>query len=221
VRVLVVEDHARLATTVATVLRREGMAVDIAFDGREALARTALSSYDVIVLDRDLPLVHGDDVCRSLVREGHPSAVLMLTAAGAIEERVEGLGLGADDYLSKPFALAELVARIRALARRGRRSLPPILIHGDLELDSSQRLVRRAGEPVALSPKEFGVLELLLSAEGAVVSTEQILERVWDEATDPFTNTVRMTLSRLRSKLGDPPVIETIASAGYRIGELG
>jgi DNA-binding response OmpR family regulator len=218
-RVLVVEDHARLAMTVATVLRREGMAVDIAFDGREALARTALSTYDVIVLDRDLPVVHGDEVCRSLVAEGCPSAVLMLTAAGAIEERVEGLGLGADDYLSKPFALAELVARIRALARRGRRSLPPTLVYGDLELDSSHRLVRRAGEPIALSPKEFGVLELLLSAEGAVVSTEQILERVWDEATDPFTNTVRMTVSRLRSKLGDPPVIETIASAGYRIGE--
>ncbi len=219
-RVLVVEDHARLATTVATVLRREGMAVDVAFDGREALARTALNTYDVIVLDRDLPVVHGDEVCRSLIAEGSPSAVLMLTAAGAIEERVEGLGLGADDYLSKPFALAELVARIRALARRGRRSLPPILIHGDLELDSSHRLVKRAGETIALSPKEFGVLQLLLSAEGAVVSTEQILERVWDEATDPFTNTVRMTVSRLRSKLGDPPVIETIASAGYRIGEL-
>ncbi len=219
-RVLVVEDHARLATTVATVLRREGMAVDIAFDGREALSRTALSTYDVIVLDRDLPVVHGDEVCRSLVSEGCPSAVLMLTAAGAIEERVEGLGLGADDYLSKPFAIAELVARIRALARRGRRSLPPVLIHGDLELNSSQRLVRRAGEAIALSPKEFGVLQLLLSAEGTVVSTEQILERVWDEATDPFTNTVRMTVSRLRAKLGDPPVIETIASAGYRIGEL-
>ncbi len=217
-RVLVVEDHARLATTVATVLRREGMAVDIAFDGREALARTALSTYDVIVLDRDLPVVHGDEVCRALVAEGSPSAVLMLTAAGAIEERVEGLGLGADDYLSKPFALAELVARIRALARRGRRSLPPILLHGDLELDSSQRLVKRAGAPIALSPKEFGVLQLLLSAECTVVSTEQILERVWDEATDPFTNTVRMTVSRLRSKLGDPPVIETVASVGYRIG---
>jgi DNA-binding response OmpR family regulator len=217
-RVLVVEDHARLATTVATVLRREGMAVDIAFDGREALSRTALSSYDVIVLDRDLPVVHGDEVCRSLVAEGCPSAVLMLTAAGAIEERVEGLGLGADDYLSKPFAIAELVARIRALARRGRRSLPPILLHGDLELDSSQRLVKRAGETIALSPKEFGVLQLLLSAEGTVVSTEQILERAWDEATDPFTNTVRMTVSRLRAKLGDPPVIETVASVGYRIG---
>jgi DNA-binding response OmpR family regulator len=219
-RVLVVEDHARLATTVATVLRREGMAVDIAFDGREALARTALSTYDVIVLDRDLPVVHGDEVCRSLAAESCPSAVLMLTAAGAIEERVEGLGLGADDYLPKPFALAELVARIRALARRGRRSLPPTLVHGDLALDSSQRIVKRAGETIALGPKEFGVLQLLLSAEGAVVSTEQILERVWDEATDPFTNTVRMTVSRLRSKLGDPPVIETIASAGYRIGGL-
>ena len=204
-RVLVVEDHPRLAATVAAVLRREGMAVDVAFDGREAL-------------DRDLPGVHGDDVCRSLSSTGE-SAVLMLTAAGSVEERVEGLGIGADDYLPKPFHLTELVARIRALARRSRRALPPRLTFGDLELDSSHREVTRAGEPVALTPKEFAVLEVLLRAEGAVVSTEEILERAWDDATDPFTNAVRMTVSRLRAKLGDPPVVQTVTPVGYRIGD--
>jgi DNA-binding response OmpR family regulator len=219
-RVLVVEDHPRLAATVATVLRREGMAVDIAFDGREALARVTLTSYDVVVLDRDLPGVHGDEVCRSLVAEGCPSAVLMLTAAGTLQDRVEGLGIGADDYLAKPFHLVELVARIRALSRRSRHPLPPTLVHGDLRLDSARRLVTRAGQPLSLSPKEFAVLELLLGAEGAVLSTEEILERAWDDATDPFTNTVRMTVSRLRAKLGDPPVIETVTPVGYRIGTL-
>jgi DNA-binding response OmpR family regulator len=218
-RVLVVEDHARLAATVATVLRREGMAVDVAFDGREALDRAAIITYDVIVLDRDLPGVHGDEVCRSLIATGSPSGVLMLTAAGTLEDRVQGLGIGADDYLPKPFHLAELVARIRALGRRSRRALPPTLSHGDLELDSARRSVTRAGQPIALSPKEFAVLELLLGADGAVVSTEQILERAWDDATDPFTNTVRMTVSRLRGKLGDPPVIQTVSPVGYRIGD--
>jgi DNA-binding response OmpR family regulator len=217
-RVLVVEDHPRLAATVATVLRREGMAVDIAFDGREALARATLTTYDVVVLDRDLPVVHGDEVCRSIVAEGRASGVLMLTAASTLEDRVEGLGIGADDYLSKPFHLAELVARVRALARRSRPALPPTLIHGDLTLDASRREVTRAGQSLALSPKEFAVLELLLGAEGAVVSTEQILERAWDDATDPFTNAVRMTVSRLRAKLGDPPVIQTVTPVGYRIG---
>jgi DNA-binding response OmpR family regulator len=217
-RVLVVEDHPRLAETVAAVLRREGMAVDLAFDGREALERTAVTSYDVVVLDRDLPNVHGDDVCRSLVRAGQ-SAVLMLTAAGTIEDRVAGLGIGADDYLPKPFHIAELVARIRALARRSRRALPPTLAYGDLELDSAHRRVTRAGKPVSLSPKEFAVLELLLGADGAVVSTEEILERAWDDATDPFTNAVRMTISRLRGKLGDPPVVQTVTPIGYRIGD--
>jgi DNA-binding response OmpR family regulator len=216
-RVLVVEDHPRLAETVATVLRREGMAVDVAFDGREALDRVALATYDVVVLDRDLPGVHGDEVCRSLVADGCPSGVLMLTAAGALEDRVQGLGIGADDYLPKPFHLAELVARIRALARRSRPALPPTLVHGDLELDSAHRLVSRAGEPVTLSPKEFAVLELLLGAQGAVVSIEEILERAWDDATDPFTNAVRMTVSRLRAKLADPPVIQTVTPVGYRI----
>jgi DNA-binding response OmpR family regulator len=217
-RVLVVEDHPRLAATVATVLRREGMAVDLAFDGREALVRTAVTDYDVVVLDRDLPGVHGDEVCRSLSAAGQ-SAVLMLTAAGAVEDRVDGLGIGADDYLAKPFHLTELVARIRALARRSRRALPPRLTYGDLELDSAHRSVTRAGSPVALTPKEFAVLEVLLGAEGAVVSTEEILERAWDDATDPFTNAVRMTISRLRAKLGDPPVIQTVTPVGYRIGE--
>jgi DNA-binding response OmpR family regulator len=216
-RVLVVEDHPRLAETVATVLRREGMAVDVAFDGREALERTAITDYDVVVLDRDLPGVHGDEVCRSLVDAGQ-SAVLMLTAAAAVEDRVEGLGIGADDYLPKPFHIAELIARIRALGRRSRRALPPVLAYGDLEMDSAQRRVMRAGRLLALSPKEFAVLELLLSAEGRVVSTEEILERAWDDATDPFTNAVRMTISRLRAKLGDPPVIETVTPVGYRIG---
>jgi DNA-binding response OmpR family regulator len=194
------------------------MAVDVAFDGREALQRARVTDYDVVVLDRDLPEVHGDDVCRSLAAEGH-SAVLMLTAAAGIEDRVEGLGIGADDYLPKPFHLAELVARIRALARRSRRALPPTLCYLDLELDSAHRLVTRAGRPLPLSPKEFAVLELLLSAQGAVVSTEEILERAWDDATDPFTNAVRMTVSRLRAKLGEPPVIQTVTPFGYRIGD--
>ncbi len=215
---LVVEDHPRLAATVATALRREGMAVDVAFDGREALDRAALITYDVMVLDRDLPGVHGDDVCRSVVDSGARTGVLMLTAAGTLEDRVAGLGIGADDYLAKPFHLAELVARVRALARRTAPGLPPRLVHDDLELDTARRVVTRAGQPIALSPKEFAVLELLLSAQGAVVSTEQLLERAWDDATDPFTNTVRMTVSRLRAKLGDPPVVETVTPIGYRVG---
>jgi DNA-binding response OmpR family regulator len=204
-RVLVVEDHPRLAETVATVLRSEGMAVDVAFDGREALGRVALADYDVVVLDRDLPGVHGDEVCRAMVADGRPSRVLMLTAAGTLEDRVAGLGIGADDYLPKPFHLAELVARVRALSRRSRPALAPTLVHGDLELDSARRRVTRAGRPLALSPKEFAVLE-------------QMLERAWDDAVDPFTNTIRMTVSRLRAKLGDPPVIETVTPVGYRIG---
>jgi len=217
-RVLVVEDHSRLAATVATVLRREGMAVDVALDGRDALSRAQITTYDVVVLDRDLPGVHGDEVCRSLVADGNASGVLMLTAAGTLEDRVEGLGIGADDYLAKPFHLAELVARVRALSRRSRRALPPTLVHGDLELDSTHRVVTRAGLPLALGAKEFAVLEVLLGAQGAVVSAEEILARAWDDAVDPFTNTVRMTISRLRAKLGDPSVIETVVPVGYRIG---
>ncbi len=216
-RVLVVEDHAKLALAIAAVLRREGMAADVAFDGNDALAKTAASRYDVIVLDRDLPGRHGDDVCQALVAEGTESRLLMLTASATIEDRVEGLGLGADDYLPKPFNIAELVARIRALARRSRPALPPVLVHGDLRLDSARRIATRGGRRLELSPKEFAVLELLLAAEGSAVSAEELLERVWDEAANPFTNTVKMTISRLRAKLGDPPVVTTVAQAGYRI----
>ena len=211
------EDHPKLATTVATVLRREGMAADVAFDGHDALDHVAAADYDVIVLDRDLPGVHGDQVCRS-VRAGRcPSRVLMLTAAGTIADRVAGLDLGADDYLPKPFDFAELCARIRALGRRCQPAVPPLLEHGDLVLDPARRVVTRAGEPLPLSPKEFAVLELLLSAAGTVVSAEEMLRRVWDEFADPFTTAVKVTISRLRSKLGDPPVIKTVPQAGYRI----
>jgi DNA-binding response OmpR family regulator len=216
-RVLVIEDHAKLALAIAAVLRREGMAVDVAFDGNEALAKTAVSRYDVIVLDRDLPGRHGDEVCQALVAGGGASGVLMLTASATIEDRVEGLSLGADDYLPKPFNIAELVARVRALARRSRPALPPVLVRGDLSVDAARRVATRGGQPLELSPKEFAVLELLLAAEGSVVSAEELLERVWDEAANPFTNTVKMTISRLRGKLGDPPVITTVAQAGYRI----
>ena len=216
-RVLVVEDHPKLATTVATVLRRQGMAADIAFDGHDALDLVAAADYDVIVLDRDLPGLHGDEVCRSVRAGGCPSRVLMLTAAGTIADRVEGLDLGADDYLPKPFDFAELCARIRALGRRSQPAVPPLLEHGDLVLDPARRVVTRAGEPLPLSPKEFAVLELLLSAAGTVVSAEEMLRRVWDEFADPFTTAVKVTISRLRSKLGDPPLIETVPQAGYRI----
>jgi len=216
-RVLVVEDHAKLAMTLAVGLRQAGMAVDVAFDGDDALDRVTINSYDVVVLDRDIPGTHGDDVCKALVAGGSASRVLMLTAAGAVEDRVAGLGLGADDYLPKPCDFTELVARIRALVRRPGAALPPVLRYGDVELDPSRRIAARAGRPLPLNPKEFAVLEVLLAAPGVVVSAEQILERVWDEAADPFSQAVRTTISRLRAKLGDPPVIETVAKAGYRI----
>ena len=216
-RVLVVEDHAKLATTMAAGLRRAGMSVDVVFDGGDALEHLAVTSYDVVVLDRDIPGVHGDDVCRSLTAEGSPTRVLMLTAAGAVEDRVEGLGIGADDYLPKPCDFSELVARIRALVRRPGISLPPTLTCGNLELDPSQRTASRAGRPLTLNPKEFAVLEVLLGARGAVVSAEELLERVWDEMADPFSQAVRTTMSRLRAKLGDPPLVETVNRAGYRI----
>ena len=216
-RVLVVEDHVELAETVAGVLRREGMAVDVAYDGTEALSRTAVIDYDVVVLDRDLPGVHGDQVCSAIVAGGGRSRVLMLTASAAIADRVEGLGLGADDYLPKPFAFAELIARIRSLARRSQLLLPPILEHRDVRLDPAARVVARAGRRLALSPKEFAVLEYLMAAPGRVVSAEELLERVWDEAADPFTTTVKVTIRRLRTKLGDPPLIETVSRGGYRI----
>jgi DNA-binding response OmpR family regulator len=216
VKVLLVEDHPKLATTVAAGLRRAGMAVDVAFDGNDALVHAAAGSYDVVVLDRDLPGIHGDQVCQTLIADGSQSRVLMLTAAGTVADRVEGLGLGADDYLAKPFAFAELVARIRALARRPTPVLPPTLVYGDLSLDTARRLAVRAGRPVALNPKELAVLEHLLATHGRVVTTEELLEAVWDEMTDPFTKTVKVTISRLRAKLGDPPIIETVAN-GYRI----
>jgi DNA-binding response OmpR family regulator len=217
-RVLIVEDHAKLATAIATVLRREGMAVDIVFDGSEAVAQVDVNRYDVVVLDRDLPGLHGDQVCQTIAADSSAGGILMLTAAATIDDRVEGLGLGADDYLPKPFNIAELVARIRALARRSRPALPPTLVHGDLQLDTARQVATRAGRRLSLNPKELAVLEQLLSAQGAVVAAEELLERVWDEAADPFTNTVRMTVSRLRAKLGDPPIIETVAKSGYRIG---
>jgi DNA-binding response OmpR family regulator len=217
-RVLIVEDHRRLARALADGLRQEGMAVDVALDGNDALAHLGINRYDVVVLDRDLPGVHGDDVCRSLVADRSHSRVLMLTAADSVRDRVEGLGLGADDYLPKPFDFAELVARVRALARRSSPPLPPSFEHGDLSLDPALRVAVRAGRRLALSPKEFAVLECLLAAEGRPVSAEKLLERVWDEAADPFTTTVKATINRLRARLGDPPIIETVRESGYRIG---
>ena len=216
-RVLVVEDHKELAATIAVGLRREGMAVDIAFDGEDALRHAASDSYEVILLDRDLPRIHGDDVCRALVARGSRSRVLMLTAADTIEERVDGFGLGADDYLPKPFAFAELVARIRALGRRNDPTRPPVLAHGDLRLDTVQRTATRGGSRLELSAKELAVLELLLNAAGAPVTTRELLTRGWDEYVDPDGNVVKVTISRLRRKLGDPPLIQTVPHGGYRI----
>jgi DNA-binding response OmpR family regulator len=218
-RVLVVEDHAKLAMAMATGLRQAGMAVDVVFDGQDALDHLALTAYDVVVLDRDIPVIHGDQVCKALAAEGSPSRVLMLTAAGAVHDRVEGLAIGADDYLPKPCDFTELVARIRALVRRPGTALPPTLTHSDLQLDPSHRIATRAGRALPLNPKEFAVLEVLLTRPGVVVSAEEILERVWDEAADPFSQAVRTTISRLRAKLGDPPLIETVAKAGYRIAD--
>jgi DNA-binding response OmpR family regulator len=216
--VLVVEDDRELAEAVATGLRRAQIAVDIADDGRSGLEKALVTSYDVIVLDRDLPGLHGDEVCKRLVAKSSRSRVLMLTAAAAIDDRVDGLGLGADDYLPKPFVFAELLARVQALFRRAQPAIPPILVHGDLELDTGRRHARRGGKELELGPKEFGVLELLLAAQGRVVSTEELLFRVWDEEADLFTTAVKVTISRLRGKLGEPAVIETIQQAGYRIG---
>jgi DNA-binding response OmpR family regulator len=218
-RVLVVEDDAELAEAVATGLRRTGIAVDVAVDGESGLEKALVTDYDVVVLDRDLPRVHGDEVCAKLIAERSRSRLLMLTAASTIDERVDGLGIGADDYLPKPFAFAELVARIQALFRRAQPAIPPLLVRDDLELDTGKRVAVRGGRVLELGPKEFGVLELLLAAEGRVVSAEELLLRVWDEEADLFTTAVKVTISRLRRKLGDPPLIETIPQAGYRIGE--
>jgi DNA-binding response OmpR family regulator len=216
-RVLVVEDHRRLATALADGLRREGMAVDLAFDGADALAHVAVNRYEVVVLDRDLPDIHGDQVCRALIAEGGESRVLMLTAASTIRDRVEGLELGADDYLGKPFEFPELVARVRALGRRAAAALPPVLVHDDLTVDSSRRVAFRGERRLELSPKEFALLECLLAARGGVLSAEELLTRVWDEATNPFTTTVKTTIARLRTKLGEPSLIETVRESGYRI----
>jgi DNA-binding response OmpR family regulator/signal transduction histidine kinase len=220
VRVLVVEDQAEMAEMVAVGLRRAQMAVDVALDGPAGLDRALTNDYDVIVLDRDLPGLHGDEVCVQLIAAGRRSRVLMLTAAADSEDLVDGLGLGADDYLAKPFDFPVLVARVRALARRAHPVAPPVLRVADLVVDTAKRRAARSGRPLQLGPKEFGVLELLMASEGRAVSAEELLERVWDEFTDPFTNAVAVTMSRLRAKLGDPPLIETVSRSGYRIGAL-
>jgi DNA-binding response OmpR family regulator len=216
-RVLVIEDDEEMAETVALGLRRELMAVDIALDGRSGLGKALDTDYDVIVLDRDLPGIHGDQVCAALVNAGCRSRVLMLTAAATMAEMVDGLGRGADDYLAKPFDFPVLVARIGALLRRAQPAIPPLLCRDDLEVDTARRLARRRGRELGLAPKEFGVLELLLASQGRTVSAEELLERVWDEAANPFTSAVKITVSRLRSKLGDPPIIQTVPGSGYRV----
>ena len=216
-RVLVVEDETNLADAIVRGLRREGMAVDVAYDGTVGHEMALVTRYDVVVLDRDLPGVHGDEICAALVSSGALTRVLMLTASGSVADRVEGLGLGADDYLPKPFDFTELVARVRALGRRATPATPPVLSVADLVLDQAKRAVIRAGKPLDLTRKEFGILEELVKARGAVVSSEELLERVWDAHADPFTTTVRVTVMTLRKKLGDPPLIETVVGAGYRV----
>jgi len=216
-RVLVIEDQRSLADAIARGLRRHGMAVDVSYDGAEGHELALITRYDVVVLDRDLPGMHGDDICADLVSSGALTRVLMLTASGTVADRVEGLQIGADDYLPKPFAFEELVARVRALGRRATPVAPPVLVVADVILDQTQRTVTRAGEPLDLTRKEFGILEELLKAKGGVVSSEELLERVWDANTDPFTTTVRVTMMTLRKKLGDPPLIETVVGVGYRV----
>jgi len=217
VRVLVVEDTRPLAQAIADGLRGERMAVDIAFDGGTAQERLAVNDYDVVVLDRDLPVVHGDQICRELADSRASARILMLTAAGDLSDRVEGLDLGADDYLAKPFAFAELAARVRALGRRSRPPDPPVLERAGIRLDPARHEATRNGRPLPLRHKEFTVLEELLRGEGSIVSAEQLLEKAWDENIDPFTHVVRVTIMTLRRKLGDPSPIETIPGAGYRI----
>jgi len=216
-RVLVVEDERNLADAIARGLRRQGMAVDVAYDGDTGHEMSYVTRYDVVVLDRDLPGMHGDQICADLAASGALTRVLMLTASGSVDDRVEGLQLGADDYLPKPFDFTELVARVRALGRRATPPAPPVLSAGDLVLDPAKRSVTRSGAPVELTRKEFGVLEVLLSARGGVVSQEELLERVWDANADPFTTIVRTTIRTLRRKLGDPPLIDTVVGSGYRI----
>lgn len=216
-RVLVVEDEPLLADAIVAGLKNHGLAPDVAYDGEAALEKASVNRYDVVVLDRDLPRISGDRVCRTLVSQGSQSRILMLTAAGDVDSRVEGLNLGADDYLGKPFAFTELVARIHALGRRAGDAHPPVLTSGDIVVDAARHLATRGGRPLLLTRKEFGVLEVLISAAGAVVSAEELLERVWDEMADPFTNAVRITVMNLRRKLGEPRVLETIIGVGYRI----
>jgi DNA-binding response OmpR family regulator len=218
VRVLVIEDDREMAETVAAGLRHARIAVDVALDGHSGLERALVNDYDVIVLDRDLPRMHGDEVCAKLVAAGCRSRVLMLTAAAQTEDLVQGLGLGADDYLPKPFDFPVLVARIGALFRRAQPAIPPVLRCADLVVDTAERQAWRSGRELGLAPKEFGVLELLVAAQGRAVSAEELLERVWDENADPFTAAVKITVSRLRAKLGEPPLIDTVARSGYRIG---
>jgi len=213
----VVEDERLLADTIADGLRRQAMAVDVAYDGNAALERLAVNDYDVVVLDRDLPIISGDEVCKTVVESGVETRILMLTAATAIPERVAGLGLGADDYLTKPFAFAELRARVQALSRRARPAAPPVLERAGIRIDPHRRIVTRDNQPVDLSRKEFAVLAELLRADGGVVSAEHLLEKAWDEHADPFTGVIRFTIMMLRRKLGDPPVIETLPGSGYRI----
>jgi DNA-binding response OmpR family regulator len=217
VRVLVAEDERVMADAIAAGLRRRALAVDVCYDGDAALERVAVHRYDVVVLDRDLPEVHGDEVCRAIVAAGAETRVLMLTAAAGIRDRVDGLDLGADDYLTKPFVFAELAARVGALGRRARPALPPVLERAGIRLDRPRHSASRDGLLLSLSPKEFAVLEVLMRAEGTVVSPEELLEKAWDENADPFTNAVRVAVMTLRRKLGDPPVIETVSGAGYRI----
>ena len=217
-RVLIAEDHEELARAVATGLRRRGMTVDVVYSGDDALARLSANRYDVVVLDRDLPGTHGDDVCRHLAATRSESRVLMLTASGTLQDRVEGLGMGADDYLPKPFEFDEMIARVQALGRRPGAPSPDRLGYGDVIVDSERRVATRANRRLPLTPKELALLECLLIADGKPVSAEELLERIWDPATDPFTTTVKTTMRRLRVKLGDPPIIETVRDAGYRIG---
>ena len=216
-RVLLVEDERDLANAIARGLRRDGLAVDVAFDGEQALEKAAVHPYDVVVLDRDLPRVHGDEVCRELVAGEADCRILMLTAAAAVHDRIDGLDLGADDYLAKPFDFGELRARLRALGRRARPAAPPVLERGGVRLDAARREAERDGRALDVTRKEFAVLQVLLEADGAVVSPEQLLDRAWDEHTDPFTNVVRVTIMKLRKRLGEPPLIETVRGVGYRI----
>lgn len=216
-RILVTEDDPALAHEIAKGLRVDGNAVDLAADGAEAIEKSDLNPYDVVVLDRDLPIIHGDDVCRSLSASRPNVKIIMLTASGTLNDKVEGLELGADDYLSKPFEMRELIARVRALGRRSSPATAPTIVFKDLTIDTARHEVERAGKPCRLTPKEFGVLEVLATDPGRVVSAEELLEKVWDELVDPFTNSVRVTMVTLRRKLGEPPLIDTVKGVGYRM----